>query len=425
LGARRRTTIGQEYRPIFSLDAEAVRGKNGSASKHPRIVQVTSNPNLRHHRHTRGFSRRFTAALLLATTFLPLLALRGQEVVKPIAWQTGPAFRQQLAASVSVSWEERPLLFALTSLAKSTQVAVFLDRRVDPEQPIDLEAADLPLSQVYRQLAAEADCGVAAVGSVVYLGPRSTTTKLSALAALRRQEAGATPAAARSKLLRSEAWQWEEATEPAQLLADLAQQGGVTVANPERLPHDLWGAGDFPPLAWAERMTLLLAGFELTFAFENGGETIRLEDMPASVVVEKTYTPKGDAADIAAQLRRILPEAKIRVEGKKLVVLAAEEDHDKAAQLIAGKTVRTVEAQPGEKRYTMEVKNQSIGAVVNTVATRLGKKLQYEAALTAKLRELTSFAVKDVTLEALMEKTLSPQGLTYKLNEETLEIVEK
>ena len=84
------------------------------------------------------------------------------------------------------------------------------------------------------------------------------------------------PNEVKTKLLRSEAWQWEELVQPRELLRELAQQVPVRVQNPEAIPHDLWAAGNWPMLAWVERMTLLLAGFGMTFEMDPAGASVRI-----------------------------------------------------------------------------------------------------------------------------------------------------
>ena len=71
----------------------------------------------------------------------------------------------------------------------------------------------------------------------------------------------------------------------------------------------------------------------------------------------------------------------------------------------------------------MTVQKQPAGAVLSTVAKQLGKEFKYDPSLRDKLREDVSFTVKDVTLEELLAKTLTPLGLSCKVTEKTLEVI--
>lgn len=344
-------------------------------------------------------------------------------------WKTGPAFRRQLEHPLdSLTWSERQLRDGLTNLSKATEIAIVLDRRIDPNQTIELSIAKEPLQLVLAKIGGQAKAQMTTVGSCVYLGPPQTADKLATLAAIRRNDVAPLAADVKLRLLKTQAWQWNELAEPRQLLNDLAKQAGVSVQNPQLIPHDLWPAQSLPPLTWVERMSLLLAGFGLTFEIGGQGTAIRLVPMPDSVVLDRTYNTRSDAADLAAQLARIVPQARIRTEPGKLHVSAAQDDHDKIERLLAGQSVKSVKpVKPGtgggEKRYTLTVENQPAGAVLKTVAGSLGKELKYDPSLLDKLKRNTSFNVKDVTLDELMKKTLEPLGLTYRADEKSLEVV--
>lgn len=342
-----------------------------------------------------------------------------------IAWKTGPALRKELQSPLSLVWEERAAREGLANLANNTGVAILLDRRLDPDRKLDLAVKDEPLQLVLLRVAEQVHGGVALVGSVVYLGPKETSTKLATVAAIRRQEVQPFANATKARLVRSQAWQWDELAEPRTLLLQLAEQGGVRVANADAIPHDLWPAASWPAMPWTERMTLLLAGFDMTFEYADDGATIRLVPLPEELTIERTYTHRGDAQDAAAQLRRLTPAAKIAVSGQRLHVVASAEDHDKIDRLLKGERVPTTQVTPGEKRYTVTAENQPAGAVLKTVARQLGKELKYDPSITQKLRSNVSLSVKDAPLAELLGKTLGPLGLTYKLTDEALEIIAK
>jgi hypothetical protein len=381
---------------------------------------MTTSPT-RHNWISWGSALCFSAALCFAAS--PCAS--GQQ---PGVWKTGPQFQKQLDAPLSLTWSERQLADGLRSLSQSVGVAIFLDRRIDPSQSLELTAPNEPLQLVLAKIGGQVKARVTSVGACVYLGPAQTADNLSTVAALRRGEVAALPAEAKQRLLRSQAWQWSELAEPRQLLADLARQASVTVQNPEQIPHDLWPAQSLPPLPWVDRLSLLLAGFGLTFEIGGQGTLVRLVPLPATAALEKTYSTRGDAADLALQLRRIVPQAAIRTETGKLHVSASQDDHDKIERLLAGQSVKTVKpVKPGtgggEKRYTLTVENQPAGAVLKTVAGALGKELKYDEALLEKLNTNVSFTVKDVPLDELLKKTLQPLGLAYRLDEKALEVI--
>ena len=367
----------------------------------------------------------------LAVTAVAAGNLHGQEpaagerasTVNVPPWKTGAAVRSALESPISLVWSDREARAALDSLARSTAVAIFLDRRIDPCRELTLQATDQPLKAVLVSAAEQLDAGVTLVGSVAYIGPKPTASKLLALANLRRQEAGKLPAQDRIRVTKSEAWKWDDLAQPRDLLGELARLGGVKVNNSDLVPHDLWPAAHWPALSWNERMTLLLAGFDLTY--EHAAGSIRLVPLPGELVFERTYTPRGDADRVAIDLARLAPEAKISVERGVLRVVAEAEVHARIDKLLRGETVKTTKGGPPVKRYTLTVKDERAGAVVKTIAVQLGKELKFDSAVAEKLQQTVSLEVREVSLEELLAKTLGPLGLTGRVSETALEVTAK
>jgi len=370
-------------------------------------------------------SHRVPTGAVLASLCLLAAPALGQNAG---GWKTGAAFRRELENRITVTWSQRTsqptLRDAASSLSQSTGIAIFLDRRLDGEQSIELAVKNEPSQLLLAKLAAAAGAGQTTIDSVIYFGPAETAAKLATLAALRRQEAGQLPQAAKARLLRTQPWKWDELAEPRKLLADLAAQDSVTVENADIIPQDLWPAVSLPPLPWVDRLSLLLAGFGLTFEITNQGKTVRLVNLPQSAVLERTYTPHGVPESAAAELRRIVPAAEIRVEKGKLAVTASQEDHDKIERLLAGQSVRTITTVKGggEKRFFLTVEKKPAGAVVRQVATELGKELKFDTAALEKLKQEVNLSVKSATLDELLTATLKPLGLKYKVTESAIEV---
>lgn len=211
--------------------------------------------------------------------------------------------------------------------------------------------------------------------------------------------------------------------EPRQLLLDLAGEHGLVIANPDLIPHDLWPAVDLPPLELADRLTLLLAGFDLTFELDGKSNRLKLVPLPPDAEYEQSYPLAGDAAKSVSALKREFPKLMLRRDGNRLIVRGKYADHQQIAARISGTAAKSV--SPDHTRYTLTVRNESAGAVVSTVARRLGKQLQVAPDVRERLVGKVSFVVSEATLDALMEKTLGPLGLTYRLTEETIEVLEK
>ena len=67
---------------------------------------------------------------------------------------------------VTLDWGDVPLRERLTEFGKKYGVSVFLDRRVDPDQKIELSARDLPVEGVLALAAENLKLGTCTIGKV-------------------------------------------------------------------------------------------------------------------------------------------------------------------------------------------------------------------------------------------------------------------
>jgi hypothetical protein len=285
---------------------------------------------------------------------------------------------------VTLDWGDVPLRERLTEFGKKYGVSVFLDRRVDPDQKIELSARDLPVEGVLALAAEKLKLGTCAIGKVHYIGPKGMTDVLPALVALRKRELARM--ATRAAWNKSKELKWDEATAPRDIAAALAEEAGAKLENAGQVPHDLWPAYDLPAMPLTERLTLVLAGFGLTFQVSEDGGQIRVAPIPQDDSL--TAAKEGETVETLG------PGVK-----------------------------KTTTKGPPKKVFSMTVQKQPAGAVVNTVAKQLDKQFKYDPSLREKLREDVTFTVKDVSLDELLTKTLRPLGLSYKMTDTAIEIV--
>ena len=318
-----------------------------------------------------------------------LLAASASWSQEPTKTKTAAGLRQQLREEVTITWEERGLRSGLQRLSEVYGIAIFLDRRIDPGLPINAAASQQPLQSFLQQVASEAHGGITAIGPVVYVGPLETTSQLTAMAAARRQEIGKLSNEAKARLLHVASWQWDELAQPRQLLDELASQANVKIENAAAIPLDLWPAINLPPLAWSDRLTLLLAGFGLTFEVDQAGATARL----VSATIHPAVEANSNAAAAPAPTNRTAKPNKNAKESKG-----------------------------NDKLYTLTVENRAAAEVVALIAKNIGKEVQADTAVREALTQKVKFTVKDATLDYLMEMTLKPLGLRYRLTEQALVI---
>ena len=378
-----------------------------------------------------------TQAPRYSLTGLGVLAISSAIFLSPAAaaenvvWKTGPEFKRQLDAKTGLTWPESPLRDALMRLAQSQQVAIVLDRRVDPQRVVSIENRELaPLDEVFRQLAKRSDLGVAYVGPVAYFGPQPAAVRMATLLALKRQAAARLPSGVRLRLAQRRPCNWEILAEPRELVAETAGEYGLKLAGSELIPHDLWPAADLPSLTFIERMTLLLAGFDLSYEWSDDGSALRLVPIDDKAIVERVYKVPAASRTAANQLAARFPQAKFTPTTGGLRVAANFADHDAIHQLLVGRPApsnstnqgSTNQASRSNTRFTLPVENQPAGAVIQSIVRRQNLQLDVDPTAYQQLKSLVTFSVNEVTLDELLKKTLAPVNLSYRLEEDTLHI---
>jgi hypothetical protein len=341
-------------------------------------------------------------------------------------WLTGPALEKALNATAGVTWSGMPLRNGLRSLSAANHVAVVLDRRVDPEQELELAVRDQSLRACFEQIAADRRLAVGWLGPVAYFGPRETVERLRTVAALRRRDVAALPATARKAWVRARAWKWADLATPRELLQQLQDEGQFDLDGLDGIPHDLWAGADLPPLSLVDRLSLVLAAYHATFTFSDDGREVAMTPIPDDVSLERTYPGGADPDRLAEEWRALLPDCRIEVAGRKVVVRGRVEDLEQIESARAGNTVRTKVAGPVTKHYTLTVKEQPLSAVLPQLVEALALQLKIDEPALERagidLDRRISFEVKEATIDALLTAALEPAGLSFRRSDDSVEV---
>lgn len=348
-----------------------------------------------------------------------------------VRWLTGEPLRKALTQKAGLTWSNVSLRQSLTRFCKAQKLAFVLDRRIDPDQKIDLAFEDVPLEEALKRIAAKLDVGVTMVGPVAYFGPKQAAENVRTVVAMRIQDATSLPPAARKHWIQLRPLKWPEATSPSELLVALGRENGLEIRGLEQIPFDLWAEGDLPTLNLAERLSLLLIQFDLTFEISADGKSITLVPFPADPKIERTYNVAGAAQETARRLREnaMLAGAEITTTGNRLLVRARQEDHDAIRELLAGRPVtRSNVRQTTRQVYTLRV-NLAAGKLLDQLAKRLEIEVKIDRdAIAAKgisLDQEVQVDVKQVTADQLLRAVLDPVGLTFKRGGNVVEVVPK
>jgi hypothetical protein len=294
---------------------------------------------------------------------------------------------RRVSATATIHWRDVPLKEAIARLEKLFGESVFLDRRIDPTQDVSLDIQANSVEQVLAAIAAEPKLGVSRMGETVYVGPVGSARRLRALAKVQAEKVGQLPENQRAGWMRRGNLAWPRLAEPRGLVHLVIERAGWRVEGAERIPHDLWAAGDLRGLSAVEQLTVLLVGFDLTFELRPEGKTIEV-------------VPLSESMELAAD---------------------AELQDEPVATNTAARPANTKQV------YSLRVVEKPVGAVVRELARRLNWQVEFdEAAITAaglSLDERVSMEVENVGQDKLLEALLTPAGLTFEREGERVWIV--
>ena len=295
---------------------------------------------------------------------------------------------ESLGRTATIHWQRVPLRDALARLRSLFDDAVFVDRRIDPNMRVSLDIEGGSAEDVVAALAAGQNLGADRLGSVVYLGPSSAADQLRAISAARSQDVGRLPADLRASLTQKQPTDWPRLSEPRGVIASIVEHRGWRVANADAIPHDLWPAGKLPTLAFAEQLTVLLIGFDLSFELRPDDRSIEI------VSLKGTSKP----ADVRA-----------------------------ATQPTATRPSSTRGKQDSRHVYTLRVQEKPVRAVLQELSKRLHWAIQIDEESIRRagksLDARVSFSVENVNQQQLLTALLRPAGLDFRLNGERVRII--
>lgn len=325
---------------------------------------------------------------------------------------TGDAFWRQLASPASATWSGIPLREALSSLSQQWQIAFFLDRRVDPDQKIEFSSENQTLEELLEQLAVKLDLSVSVVDCVIYIGPPGVASKVATLAEVHYDAAQRNRQAA---LTKRRELQWPWLAEPRTILADVIATTGYKCTNLTDVPHDLWAANQMPALPITHLLTLLLAGFDLTFQCDVSSGSLRLVPMPEEVVLVREYSVAGNLLQKKAAIQQQLGDVAMEWSGNRLRVRGSADAHYKIRRILQGPIQPTVRAAPSQVRYTLRTANR-FEPLARALAARLQLTIEIDPRVAEIRNRLVTIDVRNATREQLLDALVDSVGWQYELS---------
>lgn len=325
---------------------------------------------------------------------------------------------------VSIRIAGSPLRDALIRLGRTHGRSVFLDRRVDPSQPVEINVQSVPLMEAITRIARKFDLGATRLGTVAYVGPDFATARLRTLCALRWADVEAGGASWRNRLSAPIVLNWPRLATPRSIFQQIARKSGVQILDLDRVPHDLWPAGDLPALPAVELLTLIGNGLDLTFAVSQDGRAVHLVPINPPVSIEKRYSIRPRRRSDFEALIRHVPNASVKLGRHGIRVRGRVEDHQRVVRWLNGdsqvhsatsKAAPAVSSDGVVQRHSLKVRNQPLSRVVRRLVDQLSADIQFdepalgEAGLS--IDAPVTVDVRDAPLDELLQKLVAPAGL--------------
>ena len=370
---------------------------------------------------TRNFSSR---ARQLAITCVMLAALAanhteatGQTFAPSSGWLTGDARVTANRYATTIVWVDAPLRDRLMTVAKHQRIAVFLDRRVDPGTTVTISQTGVTFEQFLWALAAQLDLDACRIGDVYYLGPPATAQRLPVIAARVHKDIDALPSHEKPRATKLSNVAWPPLTDPEVLLRQTMDEAGIVW--PIEVEHDVWAGGNLPEMEFADRLTLLLAGFglaanlpqQLTEPLE---PVVALTDVaPKHLVISQSDEAKTLLKAARKEFKGI---AQLNRRGSSITGSGTVGDLARVRRWLVEQ--QTPVARPADQNtFTMNGTTATRLQILRKVADSLNRQLAFVDEHQTLLSERVTLNVSNVSIDELLEEILSGAGLSADLSE--------
>ncbi|MBX3436416.1 MAG: STN domain-containing protein [Planctomycetaceae bacterium] len=369
------------------------------------------------------------AGLLLVLSAVGLVA------EEPLPPKSGVRFHQELGRPISVFREQVSLREITQRLTRLHGVAILIDRRIDPDRPINVQLSHVSLGDGLDQIAAQCGADAAVIGATVMIGPPTSLDRMRTDAARQVETLKVllreTNGSRRRDLLQQRTIRWDDLTTPRQLLEMIGAKFQLAVANDMQLPHDLWAGGVLCDMNAAEGLAFVAAQFDLSFSWNDDASKIELHPSPERLTIAESYRirPERDAQAIAAA-QQACPAATFRQEARRLHVEATIGEHEQIAALLSGEqpAAQSAGVDPGllhDRRFTLNAPRATLITILKTLESQ-DVKVEYDAAALQSagvdLNQRITLMLEDVSAEEFFRALCEPLGLTFFIDGKTVHL---
>ena len=325
-------------------------------------------------------------------------------------------FATALSSRISASWQHAGIRSTLDRLSQTTGKPIWLDRRVDPELSVNLEANDRTIRDIVQQVASQHNLVAQPIANLIYVGTQEHAEQLrEAIARGRRLAAAANRS--RGELSTTTQREWQRLTTPVAVVRQMAGDALLEITSFDRIPHDLLPETTLPELSLADQLTLVLCGFDLGWKLNEGG-AIEIVDLPTTEPIDRRYEMSAGRRRAMLQATRDLPEGTWRRDGNSIRIRAAIGQHERfafaAGLLKAPENIADAPAAIEDRRFTLRLQNQPAGPVIEQIARQLSASVDATRVDANRYNERVTVTADKATLDELLTAIGNQAQLTIR-----------
>ena len=314
---------------------------------------------------------------------------------------TGKKLDRRNVRALSIWWKDAELRDRLTAFSETQDIAIILDRRIDPSTIVNLGVENRTVEQVFRRISSAAKIGVCRIEDCYYFGPVDTTIALPiAMDTLSRQA---------KKVARRSAVRWTAkrpvrtgpVVETKALIQAIATKHGFVVNGLEELPHDLWYSVSLPPTSVIAQIQLMLAGFDKTFKIDPDAKSITIIDFPKLESVKRVITVTKRPANTKKLIAQF-PDLRISYRSKAIVATGPPQQ----LALLEAALIESVEPRTGQLvRFDLNTESDRL-TILRTIAQDAKLELVLGEIPPTELSDRIKINASKVTQSELIFETL-------------------
>jgi len=330
-----------------------------------------------------------------------------------------------LARPLSVLWRDQPLKLGLRTIATTQGVEIFVDRRIDPTQPVQIGLGAERIDVLLKGIADGVKCKLGFIESVAYFGPVEETARMEmtywrAWYQYRKQliDTKAAGDITKAPQIPVQKLHWDRLTTPQDILSAIEREWNIEILGKEKVPHDLWDEGKYSALTLPAQICLVVAGFGLSaepIRDTNQWKLIAIRDSDTAVLGYAKSQWKRENIEQWSKSESL----DVTEEAKQYRVRAEGATHYDIALGKYQSALPKPKSRFENLRFTFEAVNTPAADVIDSIAIQLQLQPDWQIDRSVIAQRRIGLKVNQATVKQLIEELAKQSSVTLEVVNET------